>query len=58
MSITPATKTPAYLLTGQNGSSSLELVPEYELPPLGDNEVLVRIHAASLNFREIAIAKV
>jgi NADPH:quinone reductase-like Zn-dependent oxidoreductase len=52
------TKSPAWLLTGQNGPSSLEFLEEYELPPLRDNDVLVRIHAASLNYREIAIAKV
>ncbi|KAL2783095.1 alcohol dehydrogenase [Aspergillus keveii] len=51
------TKSPAWLLAGQNGPSSLEFVEEYELPPLRDNDVLVRIHAASLNYREIAIAK-
>jgi NADPH:quinone reductase-like Zn-dependent oxidoreductase len=33
------------------------LIEEYELPPLGDNGVLVRIHAASLNYRELAIAR-
>ncbi|KAL3461832.1 GroES-like protein [Aspergillus heterothallicus] len=51
------TKTPAWLLTGQNGPSSLEFIDEYELPPLGDKDVLVRLHAASLNHREIAIAR-
>lgn len=54
----PPTTTPAWLLTGQSGPSSLEFKPEHELPPLGPNDVLVRIHAASLNYRELAIAKV
>lgn len=54
----PTTTTPAWLLTGQSGPSSLEFKPEYELPPLGPNDVLVRIHAASLNYRELAIANV
>ncbi|CEL10526.1 hypothetical protein ASPCAL13644 [Aspergillus calidoustus] len=51
------TKTPAWLLAGQNGPSSLEFIEEYELPPLGDNDVLVRIHAVALNYRELAIAR-
>lgn len=57
MSTTIST-TPAWVLTGQNGASSLELIANYELPPLGPNDVLVRIHAASLNYRELVIAKV
>ncbi|KAL4801795.1 alcohol dehydrogenase [Aspergillus unguis] len=48
--------TPAWHLTGQTGISSLEFVPEHPLRPLGDNDVLVRIHAAALNYRELAIA--
>ncbi|KAL4868987.1 hypothetical protein BDV12DRAFT_208867 [Aspergillus spectabilis] len=49
--------TPTWLLTGQNGTESLEFIQEYPLPELGENDVLVQIHAASLNYREIAIAK-
>ncbi|KAL2833736.1 alcohol dehydrogenase [Aspergillus cavernicola] len=49
--------TPAWLLTGQSGTDSLEFTEAHELPPLGENDVLVRIHAASLNYRELLIAK-
>ncbi|KAL2816669.1 hypothetical protein BJX63DRAFT_430053 [Aspergillus granulosus] len=52
-----STNTPVWLLTSQNGPSSLKFFEEYELPPLGDNDVLVEIHAASLNYRELAIAR-
>ncbi|KAL4972234.1 chaperonin 10-like protein [Aspergillus desertorum] len=55
MSATLST-TPAWVLTGQNGPSSLEFVADFPLPSLGQNDVLVRIHAASLNYRELAIA--
>ncbi|KAL4904180.1 hypothetical protein BDW74DRAFT_185813 [Aspergillus multicolor] len=50
------TTTPAWILTGQNGPSSLEFVGAFDLPRLGPNEVLVRVHAAALNYRELAIA--
>ncbi|KAL4966402.1 zinc-dependent alcohol dehydrogenase family protein [Aspergillus stella-maris] len=49
--------TPAWLLTGQNGTESLEFDAEFPLPPLGPHDVLVRIHAASLNYRDLAIAQ-
>ncbi|KAL3481100.1 alcohol dehydrogenase [Aspergillus californicus] len=51
------TATPAWILTGQSGTDSLELAESYELPRLGPDDVLVQIHAASLNYRELAIAK-
>ncbi|KAL4877861.1 alcohol dehydrogenase [Aspergillus karnatakaensis] len=54
--ITP-TSTPTWLLTTQNGPSSLQFLPNHPLPPLGPTDILVQIHAASLNYREIAIAK-
>ncbi|PLB49812.1 GroES-like protein [Aspergillus steynii IBT 23096] len=47
----------AWILSGQEGPKSLEFVENQELPPLGDHDVRVRIHAASLNHRDIAIAK-
>ncbi|KAL4789833.1 hypothetical protein BDV19DRAFT_396647 [Aspergillus venezuelensis] len=49
--------TPAWLLTGQNGTESLQFDPAFPLPPLGPHDVLVRIHAASLNYRDLAIAQ-
>ncbi|KAI9002345.1 hypothetical protein BC832DRAFT_116142 [Gaertneriomyces semiglobifer] len=36
--------------------NSLELQENVQVPDLGDNDVLVKIHAASLNYRELAIA--
>ncbi|KAL4939317.1 hypothetical protein BDV06DRAFT_231108 [Aspergillus oleicola] len=48
--------TPAWHLTGQSGTGSLKFDPEVPLPPLGPHDVLVRIHAASLNYRDLAIA--
>ncbi|KAL4749462.1 hypothetical protein BDW72DRAFT_194809 [Aspergillus terricola var. indicus] len=56
MSATIST-TPSWVLTGQKGVSSLKFVADFELPSLGPNDVLVRIHAASLNYRELVIAK-
>ncbi|KAI9374190.1 alcohol dehydrogenase [Aspergillus egyptiacus] len=50
------TTTPAWILTGQNGTDSLQLVDKQELPPLGPEDVLVQIHAASLNSRDLVIA--
>lgn len=50
--------TPAWILTGQEGPSSLQFVDSLELPQLGDHDVLVKIHAASLNYREVVIAQV
>ncbi|KAL4926761.1 zinc-dependent alcohol dehydrogenase family protein [Aspergillus undulatus] len=54
--IASLSSTPTWLLTGQSGTSSLEFDPEFPLPPLSPHDVLVRIHAASLNYRELAIA--
>ncbi|OJJ41683.1 hypothetical protein ASPWEDRAFT_56728 [Aspergillus wentii DTO 134E9] len=46
----------SWVLQGQNGIESLKVVDK-EIPRPGDHEVLVRIYAASLNHRELAIAK-
>ncbi|KAH7317174.1 chaperonin 10-like protein [Stachybotrys elegans] len=40
-----------------NEIDSLEFQPEAPVPSIGDREVLVRFHAASLNFRDVLIAK-
>ncbi|OJJ99724.1 hypothetical protein ASPACDRAFT_60558 [Aspergillus aculeatus ATCC 16872] len=47
----------AWILEGQQGLSSLKLIDDKSVPSLGDHDVLVRIHAASLNHRDLAIAK-
>lgn len=52
------THTPAWVLNSQNGPSSLEFVESLELPQIGAHDVLVKIHAASLNYREVVIAQV
>lgn len=57
MSAVP-TETEAWILQGQNGVDSLEKVDDHRLPVLGDHDVLIQLHAASLNYRDIAIAKV
>ncbi|KAI1209178.1 NAD(P)-binding protein [Annulohypoxylon truncatum] len=43
-------------VTGQNGPDSLQL-SEQPVPQLGDSQVLVKLHGASLNFRDLVIAK-
>ncbi|RAL12802.1 zinc-dependent alcohol dehydrogenase family protein [Aspergillus homomorphus CBS 101889] len=48
---------PAWILEDQKGLESLKLVDKKPVPSLGDHDVLVRIHAASLNHRDLAIAK-
>lgn len=49
---------PAWILSEQKGIDSLQLVQENIIPEIGENDVLVKIHAASLNYRDIVIAKV
>ncbi|KAE8316028.1 alcohol dehydrogenase [Aspergillus transmontanensis] len=51
-----ASQTPAWTLTGQKGISSLKFVENHPLPALGDHDVRIKIHAASLNYRDLAIA--
>lgn len=46
-----------WVLNGQQGFQSLELQQDVPIPPLGDSEVLVKIHAASLNYRDVSISK-
>ncbi|KAM5381808.1 hypothetical protein ACJZ2D_002798 [Fusarium nematophilum] len=46
-----------WVLRGANGFDSLEFQPDAPVPPIGDREVLVQIHAASLNFRDLIIAR-
>lgn len=49
--------TNSWILQGQNGVDSLEQTPQ-KLPELGDHDILVELHAASLNHRDVAIAEV
>lgn len=50
--------TKAWVLNSQNGPDSLELKEKLPLPALKDDEILVKIYCASLNYRELMIAKV
>ncbi|PYH48796.1 zinc-dependent alcohol dehydrogenase family protein [Aspergillus saccharolyticus JOP 1030-1] len=47
----------AWILEGQDGLGSLKLIHDKPAPSLGDYDVLLHIHAASLNHRDLAIAK-
>ncbi|KAH7355055.1 hypothetical protein BKA65DRAFT_475521 [Rhexocercosporidium sp. MPI-PUGE-AT-0058] len=49
--------TKAWTIQGQNGFESLKLNNEVPIPALSDNEVLVKFHAASLNYRDLIIPK-
>ncbi|KAF4826596.1 Zinc-type alcohol dehydrogenase-like protein [Colletotrichum tropicale] len=46
-----------WVLHGTNGFNSLTFQPDAPVPSIGDREVLVQIHAASLNFRDLMIAR-
>ena len=48
----------AWILKGQNGVDSLKKVDNVKIPALGDHDVLVQLHAASPNHRDLAIAEV
>lgn len=50
--------TAAWILNDQNGIESLNYVEQLPLPPLKEDEVLVKVHAASLNYRELLVIKV
>lgn len=56
--MTPPPSTKAWVLNSQNGPESLEIREELPLPALKADEILVKIHGASLNYRELMIAKV
>ncbi|KAK5065101.1 hypothetical protein LTR84_000937 [Exophiala bonariae] len=49
--------TAAWVFNKQDGIQRLDRVDDLRLPVLREDEVLVKIHAASLNYRDLAIAK-
>lgn len=49
--------TQQWKVVGKDGFESLKFEENGSVPAVGDNEVLVKIHAASLNFRDLAIPK-
>jgi NADPH:quinone reductase-like Zn-dependent oxidoreductase len=55
MSVPKTTK--AWTIEGQNGFDSLKFNQQAPVSPPGDYEVLVKFHAASLNYRDLIIPK-
>lgn len=47
--------TAAWTVSALDGFDSLKLDREVPIPELSDNEVLVKFHAASLNYRDLII---
>lgn len=54
----PAQTSTDWVLEDQKGFDSLNLVEGRPIPDLGDSDVLVKLYAASLNYRDLVIAKV
>lgn len=50
--------TKQWTVTGKNGFDSLSFNEKAEIPQLGDRDVLVNFHYASLNYRDLIIPKV
>ena len=57
MSSIPKT-TKQWLVQGKDGMDSLSFNEKAPIPELGDRDVLVHFHAASLNYRDVIIPKV
>ena len=51
-------QTAAWVLREQNGIDGLEFVQDVPISAVKEDEVLVKIYAASLNYRDVVIAKV
>ncbi|KAJ5672962.1 alcohol dehydrogenase [Penicillium longicatenatum] len=52
-----STSSPAWVLTSQSSFDSLQLIDNHPTPQLGEHDILVELHAASLNYRDIVLAK-
>ena len=50
--------TKQWTVTGKDGFDSLSFNEKAEIPKLGDHDVLVNFHYASLNYRDLIIPKV
>lgn len=50
--------TPAWVLNSHDGMADLDYIEQLPLPALGKDQILVKIHAASLNYRDLMINKV
>ncbi|KAJ8060650.1 hypothetical protein OCU04_010957 [Sclerotinia nivalis] len=57
MSQTIPKTTKVWRVQGQDGFHCLEYDTQAALPALGDNDVLVKFHGASLNYRDLVIPK-
>jgi NADPH:quinone reductase-like Zn-dependent oxidoreductase len=55
MSVPKTTK--AWTIHGQNDFDSLKFNSAFPVPEISDYEVLVKFHAASLNYRDLIIPK-
>ena len=53
----PQTQKQWVITSGEKGFDGL-VSQEAQVPKLGEHDVLVKLHAASLNYRDLAIAKV
>ena len=51
------TTTKQWIFKGTNGFDDLAFT-EAEIPPVGENDVLVHLRGASLNYRDLIIQKV
>ncbi|KAL6710200.1 hypothetical protein ACN47E_009146 [Coniothyrium glycines] len=49
------TTTKAWKVEGKNGFDSLKFHEDAKVPEIGDKDVLLKIHAASLNYRDLII---
>jgi NADPH:quinone reductase-like Zn-dependent oxidoreductase len=50
--------TARWILSSQNGIDSLTFEEIAPVPELGPEDVLVKMHAASINYRDLVITKV
>ncbi|PGH03635.1 hypothetical protein AJ80_08656 [Polytolypa hystricis UAMH7299] len=55
--MTTPSSTASWILTSQNVAASLQYVEQSDLPRVGEHDVLLKIHAASLNYRDLALSK-
>lgn len=51
------TTTKQWQVTGKDGFESLKFSENAPIPDLGDHDVLVNFHYASLNYRDLIISK-
>ena len=52
------TSNKTWTVEGKDGFESLKLNEKGSVPELGEHDVLVRFHYASLNYRDLAVPKV